>query len=591
MCGIVGLYNPTTPIDPQLLTRMLVALRHRGPDAQGSQLTWEGRIGLANSRLSLVDPTARANQPMAQAGMLLTFNGEIYNFRALRRTLEASGYAFTTTSDTEVLLTAYRHWGRTCLQHFTGCFAFILYDEPSATLLVARDAVGEKPLLYTRAANGDWLFASEIKALLQHPGVSRRPNLDRVLGDMLFGMYGDQDATHFAGIAYVPAGHFLVFNLHQPNQAPQMHNYAALTPLTPQSYDEADLSALAQQYQALLTDSIRWQLLADAPVGALLSGGLDSSLMTALAAPLHFHRTQTNLPCFSIKYSRSRTLDLSYARTLCGTMEHVTLHEVSPPSTPTLDQLRQLTQILDAPALDPIYLSVLANYQAAQALGLKAVLNGQGNDELWLGYYQLDDFYRYSPEEYTEDNLSWYWYQTCPFSDYFTPAAQAQAHAVVRQNLHTHFLPYDQPDKLHALVWYSLHTHLQSILIDEDKLSMANSVEVRLPYLDLALLQLALSVPSRLKVLDKREKYVVRQAATGLLPPSIIQRRKRGFPSPPAPYYRHLLSLVEPAMLGQSTLLQTFFTPKALAEMAVTLPLQERYFLLSLALFEQEYLT
>jgi asparagine synthase (glutamine-hydrolysing) len=584
MCGIACIYNPSKPIAGSILEAMVAQLHYRGPNARGVAIEDNGKLGLGNTRLSLVDISERSNMPMKKNGIVLTYNGEIYNFKDLREQLQKEGYVFTTTSDTEVIIQSYKKWGLACLQYFNGCFAFCLYDCDQRRLLIARDQFGEKPLLYTTAANGDWLFASEAKALFSHPQVQRELNLDSIISTMIFGSYGDQDMTHFQGVNFLPAGHAMVFDLTKPRHKPQVIKYSKLDTIKPQQYTEEDLPELAQTYTRLLAKSVERKLGADVPLAATLSGGLDSSLMSMLAAPRQHLARNTKLDCFSVKYARNRNLDLSYARLLCDSSPYLQLHEVAVSSLPTLQHYAALTRVLESPVYDVMLNSVFENYRQVQRHGFKGALNGQGTDELWLGYYHLDDFYRLPSSEYTEDHMADHWYQTSPFSDYFQKGIAERAKVITHENIRRNLMPYMTDDILHTLMWFSIRTHLQSVFVAEDKLSMASSIELRLPYVDLELFAFALQFPSRLKILNGKEKYPVRMSAKDILPEGILTRKKKGFPHPSKGYYEQFLQSIDVGDMRQSQILSTLFPEDFFTKTYAQLPQKEKCFIKALSL-------
>ena len=277
MCGIVGCTETLAE-----LTRARDSMSHRGPDDAG--LTWtssgEHDVGLAQRRLAIIDCSPAGHQPMAdsQQEMTIVFNGEIYNFLELRRELESLGHRFRSRSDTEVLLAAYRQWGEECPKRLNGMFAFCIYDTPRQKLFLARDRAGEKPLFY-RHADGRLIFASEVKALLQLPGVSRRLNYEALEFYLAYG-YVPGDMCMLQEIKKLPQGHAMLYDLAKDDL--RIWRYWQL----PEHQTDPNVSddELVDEFESLLEDSVRRQLVADVPVGVLLSGGLDSSLVTAMVA-------------------------------------------------------------------------------------------------------------------------------------------------------------------------------------------------------------------------------------------------------------------------------------------------------------------
>lgn len=276
MCGFVGILtrNGARP-EPGILTQMAASIRHRGPDDEGQYV--HERVGFHHLRLAIID-LATGHQPMESDGLTIVFNGEIYNYVELRETLRKKGHPFRTASDTEVILRAYAEYGEECVRHLNGMFAFLLHDRHKNVVLAARDHFGIKPLYFTRV--GDELcFASEIKALLQHPRVPRRPDRD-ALNDYLTFQFVVGEATLFDGVRKLLPGHYQVIDLNTL-QARTTKYWEPTFKLDPYHTEEYFIEELRR----LLLDTVRLQMRSDVPVGAYLSGGMDSSLVTILASP------------------------------------------------------------------------------------------------------------------------------------------------------------------------------------------------------------------------------------------------------------------------------------------------------------------
>ena len=281
MCGIVGLVETANLVDLQLVQRMRDALAHRGPDDSGTWLSPDGRVGLGHRRLSIIDLSPLAHQPMCSddGQIVITFNGEIYNFQDIRAELQARGNNFRSASDTEVVIAAYRTWGTACLDRLVGMFALAIWDAPNRRLFVARDRAGEKPLFYLHR-NGRFAFASELKAILVDPSVQRVLNLEALEDYLAYG-YVSGSLCILDSFAKLPAGHWLIYEPELDRL--QIGRYWDL-PVRPVANGQSDPQELASELEALLMQSVRGQLIADVPIGILLSGGLDSSLVAAAAA-------------------------------------------------------------------------------------------------------------------------------------------------------------------------------------------------------------------------------------------------------------------------------------------------------------------
>jgi len=372
MCGLVAIIGrPGRPVERPVLERMSEVIRHRGPDGDG--LVVDGSVGLAHRRLAILDPAAGA-QPMTVEGVTLVHNGEVYNYVELRRELQALGRTFATGTDTEVILHAYLAWGPAFVERLNGMFAFVLHDPQKGVVLVARDRFGVKPLYLHRTADR-WMFASEIKALLAHPEVPAHPDPES-LHDYVTFQYVLGDATLFAGIRKVQPGHVLVLDL--PSFSVQER-----------AYWEPDFEVDAYHTEAyfvdrlrdLLIDTVGLQMRSDVPVGAYLSGGLDSSLVTTLASRFVSGPIET----FTGAFSEGPEFDESpYARLVAdavGARSFV----VRPTEADLIDLLPRLVWHMDEPAAGP---GLFPQYMVSRAAAtrVKVCLGGQGGDEIFGGY-------------------------------------------------------------------------------------------------------------------------------------------------------------------------------------------------------------
>lgn len=377
MCGIVGYLSARRPIEAELLGRMRDTLSHRGPDGEGLWLSDDKRVGLGHRRLAIVDLSEGGHQPMAsQDGrQLINFNGEIYNHHELREELRGLGWTFQSASDTEVLLAAYRQWGEDALTRLAGQFAFTIYDREARTLFAARDRAGEKPFFYRHADRG-FAFASELKALLAHPDMPRKADPVALDHYLAYG-YVPRELCLLAGYAKLPAGHKLRYDLDSDRLEVEPYWTLPQWQGGPQrSFDE-----LVEEFEPLLETAVRRQLLADVPVGILLSGGLDSSLVAATAA-----RVSGRVTTFTIGFPGHAAYDESpIAKRLATELgtDHIEL--MAEPDT--VDLLPKLAAQFDEPIADssmiPTHLvSRLVRTRATVALG------GDGGDELFGGYFQ-----------------------------------------------------------------------------------------------------------------------------------------------------------------------------------------------------------
>lgn len=558
MCGIVGIASKNIITERGWLATGRDAMRHRGPDSAGEWWSPDGRVGLGHRRLAIIDLSSAGHQPMLDASgeLCIVFNGEIYNFEDLRQELIAKGETFRSNSDTEVVLAAYREWGTDCLLHMDGMFAFALHDRREQQLFMARDRAGEKPLFY-KTHNGEIRFASELKGLMADHAFQRRINLDALDCYLAFG-YVQGDDCILAGVKKLPPAHALLFDLNSGQS--QIWRYWKL-PECDNSvlFNDADESVLLDELERLLEDSVQRQLVADVPVGVLLSGGVDSSLVTAMAV-----RAAKNIKTFTIRFPGYGKYDeTEHARLIAHHFktEHVEL-EAEPAS---LELLPVLARQFDEPMVDssmiPTYLvSHLVRQHCAVALG------GDGGDELFGGYSAynrllwMERWFGWIPRfaRGPVANLAEFalpvgfkgrnWLQglntdfknDVPFiaschdqkSRLHLMSGQADW-ALVAEQFRTHRLPRAQ-ELLQRATRMDFQNYLsEDILVKVDRTSMLNSLEVRAPFLDTRLIEFAFGkVPAYLKATDVTRKVLLKKLASKVLPPAFDQRRKQGFSIP-----------------------------------------------------------
>jgi len=551
MCGIAGVVGPHPT--PEVLSAMLACIAHRGPDGVG-QVIRDGRVGLGHRRLAIIDLSDEASQPMRSAsGCEVILNGEIYNYLELRVELASGGAAFHTSSDTEVLLAAYDRWGVECLPRLNGMFAFALYDPSRRTLLLARDRFGEKPLYYHRAQDGSFLFASEIKALLGYPGVVARPDRQSVYRFLRHKLTERDPATFFEGITALPPAHYLELGVDGGREV--LRPYWSLDASAQDPRPHAELVAA---YRDLLQDSIGIRLRADVPVGSSLSGGIDSSAVVGyLARGRQLERQHT----FSARFPGWPLDEGRYIADVTA-LSGARSHEVEPIPDPA--DLERVVWHQDQPFGS---LSIYAQWSVmrlAQGEGVTVLLDGQGADETLAGYH----FYFAALFRYLFRTGRWLQlaremrdfsaaHGPGPFSSlafYALPAtaahrlrsvrkapgiaasfARAQATSMSAQSAPAGF----RTDLDQALATTLSETMLPGLLRYADRNSMAFGREVRLPYLDHRVVELAFSLPWEMKLGRGRTKRVLREAMREYLPESVRGRRdKVGYAPPQAAWLR-----------------------------------------------------
>lgn len=594
MCGIVGFTTfKSGPADADgLVRRMAECLRPRGPDGEG--YFNDGSVALGHRRLSIIDLDGGA-QPLAIDGgrFQIVYNGELYNYIELREDLRRRGYTFATQSDTEVLLRQLAADGIEGLQRLNGMYAFAVWDRERRELLLARDRVGIKPLYYC-VAGGELVFGSELKALLKHPAVQRRVSPLSVSKYLSFG-YIPAPHTIFDGVHKLEPGHWLRFG----EQGLQKGAYWDI-PLEDNPISEGTVDERADELLAILRDAVVKHLRSDVPVGVFLSGGIDSSTVTALAAQAVPGRLHT----FSVGFEESSYDESPYARMVAeryGTEHH---HEVLSLRR-AVDLLPTVMQTLDEPFGDA---SILPTYLLSQftARHVKVVLGGDGGDELFAGYPSFQA--HVAMEKLSVLPIMWrdalirlarripvsHRYASVDFlvQQFFKGAgispeirfflwmgpfgneqkrqvlsAGTQA-SLLRENAFEDVLNHVRQSGLvsdfERILYLCMKLYLQDgILVKVDRASMANSLEVRVPLLDHALVEYASRIQSAYKLKGLTTKYILKRAVRDLLPRAVIKRRKAGFMIPLAAWLsRDLRPMVEDYCSPDALARDGFFNPQ-----------------------------
>ncbi|HVD24479.1 MAG TPA: asparagine synthase (glutamine-hydrolyzing) [Gaiellaceae bacterium] len=578
MCGIAGLASGSGTADPERLRAMSATLVHRGPDADGALV--DGPVALASRRLSIID-LETGDQPIANEDgtVHVIQNGELYNYRELRAELERAGHRFATQSDTEVLVHLYEQHGDGFAERLRGMFAIAVWDARRRRLVLARDAFGIKPLYY-RADGADLLFASELRAL-------PRGDLDpEALQAFLAFNSVPGPLSIFAGTRKLPPGHLLVWE----GGKVELSRFARPAPADAADVRREDEDELAEELRARLRDSVRAHLIADVPVGVLLSGGVDSGLLAALAAQESAEAVHT----FSIGFEESSFDELEDARSVAA--QYATDHRevVLRPDAALL--LPALAEAFDEPFADS---SALPTYLVSElaASHVKVALSGEGGDELFGGYYtyaadllalrvgrlaplarpvveRLPSSSRKASFDYKakrfvrgatlpplERHHAW--------KEIFSPELRAELTGRTPNGdpvdlLRARFAETEGAELLARLQDVDLGTYLvDDLLVKTDRASMAHSLEARVPYLDPLVAGLAQALPTRLKVSGLRKKRLLRKAAAPLLPRRIVYGRKRGFSIPAAAWLRGELEPFARDVLSPNTLRrQGYFRPE-----------------------------
>jgi asparagine synthase (glutamine-hydrolysing) len=604
MCGICGWISfhsgPTT--GRSTLEHMNTTLAHRGPNDAGVALF--DTAALAMSRLSIID-LSTGHQPMANEAETcwIVYNGEVYNFRDLRQELNARGHCFHTRSDTEVIIHAYEEWGCQCVQHLRGMFAVAIYDrrpqttrpggQPMATgdrLFLARDRLGKKPLYYYLDADG-LIFASEIKAVLAHPQVPRRINRHVIPLYLAYG-YIPAPETIFEGIYELPPGHILTVQ----NGQTTVRQYWEV-PLAGVADDRLSEHECLKRLRELLEEAVRIRLSSDVPLGAFLSGGLDSTAIVAIMARMMSQPVKT----FAIGFEDDSSFnELEYARMAAHT--YGTDHHEFIVRPDAIELLPTLVWHYDQPFADS---SAIAAYLVAKLTRehVTVALTGDGSDELFAGYErfaaaQLAEVYRCTPQviqaaltqllgvlpESTRYNSvvrrAHRFVENAPlplaqrylgwvgiFHDGFIHELLSEGTDVDPvAHFQTFFDRVQDLDPVGQLLYVNTKTYLPGdLLVKADRMTMANSLEARSPFLDQELLEFAARIPSHLKLRGRTTKYILKKAVEGLVPGEIIRRKKHGFGVPVGRWFRtDLKDYAREMLLSSLALRRGYFKEEAL---------------------------
>ena len=588
MCGIAGYLGKGSD---DLLKAMSSAQAHRGPDDFGLHLGEE--FGLAHRRLAIID-LAGGKQPMlSPQGDVLVFNGEIYNFREIRNDLEQMGHKFSTRSDTEVLLQSYRQWGRDCLQRLRGMFSFALWDNQARQLFIARDRVGIKPLYYCWH-NGVFYFASEVKALLEIPGFQRRLNRQALPLYLAF-RYTPGSQTLFEGISKLEPGHCMAV---KPGNTPEITRYWQLTFAIDEKPGE---SQWKERFWNTFQEAVRLRMISDVPLGAYLSGGLDSSLIVAAMSGLSNQPVET----FSVGFRQQKFDESPFAEQVARQFN--CQHHRLTAEEEASDLLAKAVYHLDEPLAD---LATLPTYLMARETKphVTVALSGEGADELLAGYPKYRAFlWSRKLAPLIPSGLGGLASRTSghialqrgigSMSAKKLPAAYLQLAGVFSKEELSSLLVdpdlADSPaaealvgrflnpelDRLSQLLNLDFHTWLpDDLLLKNDKMTMAHGVEARVPYLDHKLVELCATIPSRYKLRWNEEKVLLRRVMSGRLPKAITRRKKTGFTVPLAEWMRGPLGdPVRSALSDQRVRAQGLFRPEYLQALALR-PLNNAYY-------------
>jgi asparagine synthase (glutamine-hydrolysing) len=565
VCGIAGVLDRSgNSVAPELLKRMGDVMAHRGPDGEGQYA--DGPIGLVNRRLAIIDPSPAGAMPMASSDgrYWITYNGEVYNFVELREELAAAGHVFRSHTDTEVVLNAYAAWGPACVERFNGMFGVAIWDRERSQLFLARDRFGVKPVYYAEVGRV-FLFGSEIKAMLEHDALSARVSLPHLLEYFTFQNIFT-DGTLFEHVRLLRPGQHLTVHADRAGAQPRQYWDFDFR-------EDAHGTASEEEYQEeldrLFRQAVRRQLVSDVPVGAHLSGGMDSGSITALAA-----EALPYLNTFTVGFDMTSRMGMEVAhdeRTKAEAMSYqfrTEHYEVVLKSGDMERCLPALVWHLEDPRVGQSY----PNFYGARLASkfVKVVLSGSGGDELFAGYpwryYRAvvnDDFNDYIEKYYG------FWHRLVSdttLAELFAPAvwreiADVRTIDIFRDQFPDTHVPESPEDYVNHSLYLEAKTFLPGLFVVEDKLSMAHSLESRVPFLDNDLVDFAQRVPVRLKLRDlehvvdldenlpspKTERYfertrdgklLLRQVMERYVPETVTNQVKQGFSGPDASWFR-----------------------------------------------------
>ena len=591
MCGICGkVYTDSSKkVDPELIERMCSVIRHRGPDDAGRFM--QGNVALGHRRLSILDVTSAGHQPMAnEDGTLrIVFNGEIYNFLELRKDLEARGHVFSSNTDTEVIVHLYEEKGMDCLQELQGMFAFALWDGNLQRLFLARDRLGKKPLVYS-FQNGALLFASEIKALLQDPGLARDIDRTALINYLTYG-YIASPLTVFASIKKLPPAHYLVLE----RGSVKIERYWRLSFRQKRPYGSVQDSR--DRFHELFADAVRIRLRSDVPFGVFLSGGIDSGMIAVMMSRL----LDVPVKTFSFGFEEESHNELPFARLVSGRIgsdhhEYVVRSDI-------VATLPKLMRVYSEPLADP---SAVPTYHLSRVTrqAVTVALSGDGGDEGFAGYRRYRQFLearRYArwagvigkgvmrktadlmPADMSgpgfssrlrrllthlcavpeEQYLRWITQfdrsllrKVCA-DELFSVAEQADP----AEYIEALYRASDAEVPLDRILNVDVLSYLpENLMVKTDIAGMASALEVRSPLMDHRIMEFAAALPAELKIKDNVLKYFLKTAAKEMLPAEIINRQKQGFGLPLSNWIREdLKEMTRDLLLDRSSLERGFF--------------------------------
>lgn len=601
MCGISGIINKEPgAVDSNELKRINDLISHRGPDSEGEFIY--NNVGLAHRRLSILDLSPLGHQPMPYMDRyVITYNGEIYNYVELKEELISTGYLFKSGTDTEVIMAAYDCWGAECLNKFNGMWSFALLDKTKNELFFARDRFGIKPLYYKDLPD-QFIFGSEIKQLLNKD----KPNLvdeDILLEGMLTHIDNHTSATYFKGVSSFPAGHYMTYNLTTNERSTKKYYKLNID----HKYKNQTEEQLTETFQNLLTDSIHLRLRSDVKVGTCLSGGLDSSSISAIAAKKYNEESDEKFIAINAKSIDKSNDESEFARIVADS-ESLDLNVVTPTYEDFLKTIDEVVFTQEEPFGSPSMFMGWHVFQKAREMGCTVMLNGQGGDEVLLGYERYFsstlslkrplNFIKQVFNQSKNSRLSVF--HTLAYFFYFRNSALRIKRLKDKSFLKDEFKRnkyfesivesakvFNDVEEMQLLEISKLQ--LPHLLRYEDRNSMRHSIETRLPFLDYRLVELSLSLPLNVKIRNGWTKFILRKAVDKLLPENIVWRKNKfGFEAPEkiwlAKYRDQMI-----AEIKASSLLRHFCNLDQIISQYDKLSLKDKWMYFNIARWEKVY--
>ena len=549
MCGIAGFIDPVIGRAEQekVLGKMLQAIAHRGPDARG--MHFHQSMGIGQNRLSIIDLSADGNQPMFRQHLSIVYNGEVYNYREIKKELEAKGATFHTQSDTEVILAAYEMYGQKCVDHFVGMWAFAIWDEKEQILFCSRDRFGIKPFFYLQEGKR-FYFGSEYKALYPSPLFRKDYNFHQISRGLQLGWNTYHDETYYEHLHALPAAHNLIY---KHNGSVEIYRYWDIDTQTTLSVSKSDA---IDRFRHLFMESLDLHMRSDVEVGGCLSGGLDSS---AIASVIGTKYPQTSFKTFTVYYEGADAVDeRPWVSEVLKKYPHLDPYYFTPTDDDIRNNFEKAIYHADVPLAGSSPISQYFVMQLAASQGIKVLLDGQGSDEMLGGY--MHSFYRLLGDQFKNFRFGRAMKELNSHSQRQEFSTGKKADLVLKSILsgikteqslyeleYHRYLPFLSKDKAtpfslspksgtrlnEFLYQLTCASSLPTLLQFEDRNSMAFSIESRVPFLDHRLVEYAFSLPDNLKIDQGATKLVLREAMRGIMPDSISDRKdKKGFVTP-----------------------------------------------------------